>query len=90
MELGLPGNGDQSTGKHALLLGVVLLAQLASNLLLPGLGLVFLGLLLVSAWFGGRADRIVLVIGAVLSVASLAVALIDGILSPAVGFQLGQ
>ncbi|WP_420364449.1 hypothetical protein AAEP80_11120 [Curtobacterium sp. L3-7] len=88
MEVGLSGNGNHATGKHALLLGAVLLAQLASNFVLPGLGLVFLGLLFVPAWFGARTDRIVLAIGAVLSAAYLAVALIDGISGPAVGFQL--
>ena len=89
MQLEHASRVGQATGKHALVLGIVLLVQLASNFALPGLGIVFLGLLFVPAWFGRGVDRVVLAIGAVLSAAYLAVALIDGIAGSTVGYHFG-
>ncbi len=89
MQLDHASEAEQPAGKHALLLGTVLLAQLASNLVLPGVGIAFLGLLFVLGWFGSRADRIVIGIGALVSGSYLAVALLDGVTGPTVGYQFG-
>lgn len=90
MELNHVSEAEQTAGKRVLLLGAVLLAQLASNFVLPGLGVAFLGLLFVPGWFGGRAERIVIAIGALAGVSYLAIALLDGVTGPSVGYHFGN
>ncbi|QKS18838.1 hypothetical protein HUN58_02015 [Curtobacterium sp. Csp1] len=87
MELDHTSETDQAEGKRVLRLGAVLLTQLVSNLVFPGIGVAFLGLLLPPGWFGTRAERIVIALGAFVSVADLAVALLDGVTGATVSYQ---
>jgi uncharacterized membrane protein len=69
-------------------LALVFLAQLASNGLFPGLGLVFLAVL-GTPWFRSRSDRVVLVVGAVLSLVPVAVMVVDLVFGVQVGAEFG-
>lgn len=77
-----------TAGQHALLLALVAFVQLASNGLFPGLGLVFLALL-GTPWFRRRPDRVVLVLGAALSLAPVVVMLVDLVSGVQVGVEFG-
>ena len=71
------------------LLGVLVLLQVLSNLVLPGLGISFVALLW---WRRARLTRsfgVVLIVVAVLSAAFLAVAVADVLWGPQVGYQFG-
>lgn len=77
-----------TAGQHALLLALVAIVQLASNGLFPGLGLVFLALL-GTPWFRRRSDRVVLFLGAVLSLALVVGVLVDLAFGVQVGVAFG-
>jgi hypothetical protein len=71
------------------LLGVFVVLQVLSNLVLPGLGIAFVALLW---WRRARLTRpfvVVLIVVAVLSAAHLAVAIADVVSGPQVGYQFG-
>lgn len=71
------------------LLGLFVVLQVLSNLVLPGLGIAFVALLW---WRRARQTRpfvVVLVVVAVLSAAFLAVAVADVVLGPTVGYEFG-
>lgn len=71
------------------LLGLLVVLQVLSNLVLPGLGIAFMALLW---WRRARQNRpfvVVLIVVAVLSAAFLAVAVADVVLGPTVGYQFG-
>jgi hypothetical protein len=71
------------------LLSVVVVLQVLSNLVVPGLGIAFLALLW---WRRARRTRtfvVVLIVVAVLSAAFLGAAVADVVLGPAVGYRFG-
>jgi len=69
------------------LLGTLVVLQVLSNFVLPGLGIAFVALLW---WRRARTSRpfvVVLIVVAVLSAAFLAVATADVVMGPEVGYQ---
>jgi hypothetical protein len=71
------------------LLGLLVVLQVLSNLVLPGLGIAFMALL---RWRRARLTRpfvVVLVAVTVLSAAHLAVAIADVVWGPQVGYEFG-